>query len=137
APCAPGWLPAATLFLWLLYGGAHNSVQQASRRLCNLSYVFFSLACAFSLLLVMRSADQLFSPGPASVPRPLRSLSLLSRHALSIFLLGNVLTGLVNLLAAPLDRDAPAALGLLLAYGTLLAGAAVTLGRLRSAGAPV
>eukprot|EP01031_Cornospumella_fuschlensis_P038875 gene38875-47287_t len=121
-------LPAMALALWLLFGASNSLVQLPSRRLCNLTYVLFVLACTVSLLTALRAADQLLWPAAPATARPLRSLALLSKHALAVFLLGNVLTGLVNLLAAPLDRSAAAALALLLGYAALLVGGVVALG---------
>ncbi len=54
-------------------------------------------------------------------------LGAFNRNGLAIFLLANLLTGLVNLTIPTLDIKDPLALGILLGYGSILTSVALLL----------
>lgn len=84
---------ALTSFLWILWAGCSTYLQPTSRRLCNLTYVVFSLAMSFMLILCTYIADMLGGRW-----RTISTLNLMNQHSLIVFLIANVLTGIVNML---------------------------------------
>jgi phosphatidylinositol glycan class W len=109
APCVRR-LALLCAVLWLAWLAA-CSLQPTSRRLVNLAYQTFSLALALSLILGLLLADK------AGDTRMLpRTLSLLSKHSLGVFLSANLLTGLVNVSMRTLHASPLLAIVVLLSY---------------------
>ncbi|ROT42459.1 hypothetical protein SODALDRAFT_347439 [Sodiomyces alkalinus F11] len=108
-----------------------------SRRLANLPYVFWVAAFNSAYILAYCLIETLFFPAvvyssTAAAERDAyrtatsRVLHAYNRNGLAIFLLANLLTGLVNLTVPTLDVGPVAAMAILMAYtGTLTATALV------------
>lgn len=67
----------------------------ASRRLCNIGYIVWTLATAGSVSLVLMLVD--VSLRWVGRPRVPALLSAINHHGLFFFLLGNILTGVINI----------------------------------------
>ena len=87
------WATAAAWAAMLLTAGL---VQPVSRRFCNAPYVLWVVAMALTILLACAVAE-VVSGVVTGVPTPGAVLCSLSEQQLAVFLLANVLTGLVNL----------------------------------------
>ena len=126
-----GWLGALDGLLWAAAAAADSLVQPTSRRLCNLAYVLWVLAqVVFTLCLCL--ACNLKRPGLRSA-----LLESINRHPLTVFLLANILTGLVNLTLPTLEAEPCTAVGILSAYTGIVCAAATALARRReSANSP-
>ena len=108
-----GRLAALDVCLWAAAAAAHQLVQPASRRLCNLAYCLWVVAqVVLALCLCLRQ------PQP---PSPL--LVSIHRQPLACFLLGNVATGVVNLSLPTMHASDAFAVGVLGAYMALVCGA--------------
>lgn len=141
------WVAANRLPLWALaWTGLHAASTAVapyglglteSRRLANLPYVLWVLAfntqqlTLFALvdrLVVGRSPDADAEADDAAHDAATSTvLRAYNRNGLFLFLVANLLTGLVNLTVPTLDVRPAAALGLLLAYGAVLTALAVAL----------
>ena len=124
--CASSWgaatlrLAALDALLWAAALAADSLLERPSRRQCNAAYALW--VCAQLLLaLTLTLAGHIVAPAP-TVPRSLTHA--ISKHQLAIFLLANVLTGVVNLALPTTDAPAPFALLTLLAYMTICCAAA-------------
>lgn len=108
-----------SLVLWLAWL-ASTSIQQTSRRLANIAFVSLILSLSFTLILLIAIVDSigdlvvvnrgkkrknasigatvpLGSTGVPPVPVPVRTLEYLNSMQLPVFLIANVLTGIVNM----------------------------------------
>ncbi|OAA55316.1 GPI anchor biosynthesis protein [Niveomyces insectorum RCEF 264] len=148
------WVAANRLPLWALaWTGLHAAATSVapyglglteSRRLANLPYVLWVLAFNTQQLTLFALVDRLVvgrSPDADAVADAARDaahdaahdaatstvLRAYNRNGLFLFLVANLLTGLVNLTVPTLDVRPAAALGLLLAYGGVLTALAVAL----------
>ncbi|KAI9785916.1 MAG: Glucosaminyl phosphatidylinositol (GlcN-PI) nositol acylation protein [Geoglossum umbratile] len=110
---------------------------QVSRRLANLPYFLWVTAFNTTQLTLFYLIESYFFPPPQS-PSPAsesqhysaavsKVLDAFNRNGLPIFLLANLLTGVVNLTLRTLDFSPLKAIGVLGAYAVLLAGVAVGL----------
>ncbi|KAH0542971.1 hypothetical protein FGG08_002659 [Glutinoglossum americanum] len=110
---------------------------QVSRRLANLPYFLWVTSFNTSQLTLFYLIESYFFP-PTPSPTPStesqhynaavsKVLHAFNRNGLPIFLLANLLTGLVNLTLRTLDSSPLQAIGVLGVYTTLLAGVAVGL----------
>lgn len=109
-----------------------------SRRLANLPYMLFVVAFNSMQLTAFCVIDTVFFPAFYTAPDAMvekelhhtatsRVLRAFNRNGLAIFLLANLLTGLVNMTVPTLDVGQLATMGILIAYASALAGVAVAL----------
>lgn len=112
-----------------------------SRRLANLPYVLWVLAFNTQQLTMFYMVDKVvFGPGTSSVSDDAATVEIAAhdeatsvvlraynRNGLAVFLLANLLTGLVNLTVPTLDVDPTAAMGTLVGYAGVLTAVAVAL----------
>ena len=124
-------LPSA---LFLLTTTVHAFNLNVSRRLANLPYTLWIVAFNnFQLLLfgLVESVGPSFSYLPHDTERVRHATSFLLRvfnsNGLVVFLVANLLTGLVNLTVNTLDTGDLVAMGILVAYAAAVTGVAVAL----------
>ncbi|KAK9093976.1 hypothetical protein Scep_025445 [Stephania cephalantha] len=93
-------------------------IERVSRRMCNLSYITFILAQNFQVLAILTLID--FIPGKR------RSVleEAFNQNLLGIFLLANILTGLVNMQFDTIAASSTTALAILFSYSFILCIAA-------------
>ncbi|KAI0170269.1 GWT1-domain-containing protein [Pestalotiopsis sp. NC0098] len=134
---------AAWSGIWAaLYYISTNPVRGAgldvSRRLANLPYVLWIVAFNNAQLFVFCLVDNIFFPSfynaqdaraekeayETATSRVLRSFN---KNGLAVFLIANLLTGLVNMTVPTLHVGPIPAVGILLGYAAVLTGIAVTL----------
>ncbi|KAA8907529.1 GWT1-domain-containing protein [Sphaerosporella brunnea] len=130
-----GWAGFWILAFWISteYYGFGIGV---SRRLANLSYVFWVAAFNSSQLVAFYLVEKLLLPKRQSgaadekeaykfnVPRVLEAFN---RNGLPVFLVANLLTGLVNVSVKTLDVGRVAAMGILTAYMVVITAFALIL----------
>lgn len=125
-----------------LYYFSTNPVRGAgvdvSRRLANLPYVFWTVAFNNAQIFLFCLIDTVFFPSlhnaqdagaekeayEAATSKVLRSFN---RNGLAVFLVANLLTGLVNMTVPTLNIGPIPAMGILLGYAAVLTGFAVGL----------
>lgn len=111
-----------------------------SRRLANLPYFLWvcsfnsyqiTICCAIETLLFPNIHKAANNESERQACRQATSTVLyaINRNGLFVFLLANLLTGLVNMTVPTLDMDVVSTMGLLVGYIALLAGVAVALDR--------
>lgn len=111
---------------------------EVSRRLANLPYMLFVVAFNCAQVTIMCLIDIILFPAFYNAPDPKtekevhdaatsRVLRAYNRNGLAIFLLANLLTGLVNMTVPTLDVGQLGTLGILIAYGSAVTGVAVAL----------
>lgn len=110
-------LTLSSIVLWVAWL-AGSSIQPTSRRLVNLTFVALSLALSMSLLLLIYLADAVV--GGRTVSGPLRTLEYCSTHSLVVFLVANLLTGLINMSIKTIYVSHAVALLILSIYGGVL-----------------
>ncbi|KAF6143770.1 hypothetical protein GIB67_033476 [Kingdonia uniflora] len=114
-----------SVMFWLLTIILDKHVEKVSRRMCNLAYVAFVLAQNFQVLAILTLGDLI--PGQkTSALEEAFNLNLLA-----VFLLANVLTGLINLTVNTISTSSITALAILVGYAfvlSVLAGFAKILG---------
>jgi phosphatidylinositol glycan class W len=109
-----------------------------SRRLANLPYMLFVVAFNCAQVTTMCLVDIIFFPAFYNAPdvktekeihdaATSRVLRAYNRNGLAIFLVANLLTGLVNMTVPTLDVGQLGTLGILIAYGSVVTGVAVAL----------
>lgn len=109
-----------------------------SRRLANLPYMLWVVAFNQGLLFAFAVVDvvffpQFYSAGDARAEKEAyetatsRVLKAYNRNGLAVFLLGNLLTGLVNMTVPTLHAGGLATMGILVAYMGAVTGVAVGL----------
>lgn len=124
---------AALYFLSTSY--SYGLGLQVSRRLANLPYVLWVAAFNSAQLLLFCGIDAVFFPEAAgaadeasahrtATSRILRSFN---RNGLAVFLLANLLTGLVNMTVPTLEAGPVLAMGVLVGYSFVLCAVAVGL----------
>ncbi|KAF4592053.1 GPI-anchored wall transfer protein 1 [Ophiocordyceps camponoti-floridani] len=123
---------------WLCTGYSYGFGLSVSRRLANLPYVTWVAAFNSLQLLAFCGIDAVFFPHfykavdakaekeahRAATSRVLRAYN---RNGLAIFLVANLLTGLVNMTVRTLDAGPVTTMGVLLAYTAAVTGLAVGL----------
>lgn len=111
---------------------------QVSRRLANLPYVLGVVSFNTVQLMACCLVETIFFPSfynaadskaekdayEIATPRVLRAYN---RNGLAVFLIANLLTGLVNMTVPTLDVGPVASVGILVAYSAVLTGVAVAL----------
>jgi len=127
-PCRPLARQLLTLSCsaWSMWWLSSVLVQPASRRLANLSFVFFCLSLFGTLLLLIFLAE---SVGPRASPAA--SLEYCNSSQLPVFILANLLTGAINLLLPTLFVAPAPAMLILTAYTACVLGVAWLLGSRR------
>ena len=127
-----------TLLLALATSYKYGFGLQVSRRLANLPYVFWVSAFNCTQITVFCLIESALFPGVhkatdrtserrESATATSRVLRAFNANGLAIFLLANLLTGMVNLTMNTLSAGREGAMGVLVAYTALLTGIAVTL----------
>lgn len=132
------WAATWTGLYWLSTAAPYGLDLSVSRRLANLPYVLWVAAFNSVQILAFCCIDSLFFPSfynaadaksereayEAATSRVLRAFN---RNGLAVFLLANLLTGLVNMTLRTLEATPVATMAVLLAYAATLTGAAVAL----------
>ncbi|XP_061343865.1 uncharacterized protein At4g17910 [Gastrolobium bilobum] len=103
-----------SILFWFLTVLLDRHVERVSRRTCNLPYVTMVLADNLQLLSILMLGDLI----PGSKTSLLEEA--FNRNLLATFLLGNILTGLVNLSVDTLSASSITALFILLVYAYVL-----------------
>lgn len=127
---------SSMLFITLSYH--YGFSLRVSRRLANLSYVLWVSAFNSGQILLFCAVETLVCPGVHNAVNAAtevkeeqkatsRILKAYNRNGLAIFLLANLMTGLVNLTVDTLRMDAIASMGILVAYALILTLVAVVL----------
>ncbi|KAK4691724.1 glucosaminylphosphatidylinositol acyltransferase, partial [Lecanoromycetidae sp. Uapishka_2] len=125
---------------WFLFVGSYKYGLglQVSRRLANYPYVLWVAAFNSGQIMLFCLVETLFFPGVCTAPNKVaemkecdratsRVLKSFNRNGLAIFLLANLLTGLVNLTLDTLDMGTIETMGVLVMYVGLLTTVAVAL----------
>ena len=99
------------LCLWIL----STSVQATSRRLCNMSYLLLIMSLSAFLLLLTIIAEVVGGLGVQ-----IRTLQCFCDHQLPIFLIANVITGVVNMSVRTINAPAYLAIPILLTYAGVI-----------------
>ena len=122
------------LGLFLLATSVYTFNLDVSRRLANLPYVLWTVTFNDAQMLLfglVEARGPRFSYHPEDAAHVQRATSLLLRvynsNGLAVFLVANLLTGLVNLSVNTLDMSGVAAMGVLIAYAALVTAFAVAL----------
>ena len=124
------------LFLTLSY--RYGFALRVSRRLANLPYVLWVCAFNCSQILAFCLVETLVFPGvhksmdgakaeKESKRATSRILGSYNRNGLALFLLANLLTGLVNLTVKTIDKSTPEAMAILFGYAMILTTVALAL----------
>lgn len=132
------WAAVWSGLYWLSTSYAYGLGLGVSRRLANLPYVLWVAAFNSLQILAFCCIDTFFFPAfysattqtaerEAYVMATSRVLRAYNRNGLAIFLLANLLTGLVNMTVRTLDASAVTTMGILLAYSATLTGVALML----------
>lgn len=98
-------------FVWVLWLLLATMVQPTSRRLCNMTYVSFSIALSCTLILATYVVDVL---GDKSVS--ISTINLMNTHSLAVFLIANVATGVINMTFETIHSSTAESLAVMMAY---------------------
>ncbi|KAJ9451102.1 GPI-anchored wall transfer protein 1 [Diplonema papillatum] len=107
-------LGVAVLLAWTFSFLSQLLVQRPSRRFCNVAYQSTCVALSLTAIFLL-SVSSRFDPG-AGRQQTSPYLTALSAHALPMFLVANVATGVVNLSIRSLDASPVEAAGVLAVY---------------------
>ncbi|KND91380.1 GPI-anchored wall transfer protein 1 [Tolypocladium ophioglossoides CBS 100239] len=132
------WAGIWTGLYWLSTSYFYGFSLTVSRRLANLPYVLWVASFNSLQILAFCCIDTVFFPEFYNAPDPKlekqaydtatsRVLRAYNRNGLAIFLLANLLTGLVNMTMRTLDATPFVTMGVLLAYTATVTGVAVAL----------
>ncbi|KAK0664580.1 GWT1-domain-containing protein [Cercophora samala] len=132
------WAAAWTALYFLTTDYKYGAGLSVSRRLANLPYMLWVVAFNQGLLFAFAAVDVMFFPqfysaGDARAEKEAyetatsRVLKAYNRNGLAVFLLGNLLTGLVNMTVPTLHVGGLATMGILVAYMGAVTGVAVGL----------
>jgi phosphatidylinositol glycan class W len=120
-------LVVSTLFLWGLHFVFTIVLQvPTSRRTTNLPFVLWALAHNMTILLLLEYVATNDNKSPI-IPCILNAVN---RNGLAVFLISNILTGLVNLTVDTLHASNEKAMVILLLYLAAVCGSAVSLDKL-------
>lgn len=89
--------------------------EPVSRRSANGAYIAWVVSCSTYHVLIA----WLLTPAEGGAANAVSIHAFVSRHFLLIFLVANILTGLVNLLGNPYEASTGTAVGLMVAYHAL------------------
>lgn len=95
---------------------ADEHIQPISRRLTNAAFIMFVIAISFFVIALLISIDLLFE----DTFRPLSSLQSLSANQLIVFLVANLMTGMVNIVMQTIYASREIAIMILFLYMLLL-----------------
>ena len=109
-------LLALSATLWIAYALCDRFISPASRRMVNLTYIVWILAQNVFMLGLFASVQHILSP---NVPNS-STLNSLSRNTLSIFLISNLATGLVNLSMNTIESTEPIGFIVIMIYMALV-----------------
>ena len=117
------------------YAMGYGAGLPVSRRLANMPYVLWVCAFNNAQLLLFCLLETVFFFGKQGKVEDVsfatsRILSAFNRNGLAIFLIANLLTGLVNLGVNTLDASTPQALAILIGYSALLTAVALWLDKM-------
>ncbi|KAI0976552.1 GWT1-domain-containing protein [Xylaria arbuscula] len=132
------WASAWTLFYFFATNFKYGAGLDVSRRLANLPYILWIAAFNTAQLTACCIIETIFFPAfydstdtkteqeayNAATSTVLRAYN---RNGLALFLIANLLTGLVNMTVPTLDVGLAASMGILVGYATVLTTAAVAL----------
>lgn len=132
------WSIVWLLLFFLSTNYNYGAGLQVSRRLANLPYVLGVVSFNSVQLMACCLVETIFFPSfynaadtkaekeayEIATPRVLRAYN---RNGLAVFLIANLLTGLVNMTVPTLDVGPVASVGILVAYSAVLTGVAVAL----------
>lgn len=104
-----------SLFVWALWLLLATMVQPTSRRLCNTTYVCFSIALSCTLILATYVVDVL---GDKSLS--ISTLNLMNTHSLAVFLIANVATGIINMTIKTIHSTVAESLSVMVVYTFLV-----------------
>ncbi|KAK2006929.1 GPI-anchored wall transfer protein 1 [Colletotrichum eremochloae] len=132
------WSAVWTSLFFLTTSYSYGDGLSVSRRLANLPYVLWTAAFNSSQLLAYAVVDTLFFPSfynatDAKAEREAyetatsRVLRAYNRNGLFLFLVANVLTGLINMTVPTLHVGPLTAMGILIAYSGAITGVALGL----------
>ena len=111
--------------LWISWIFA-TLIQSTSRRLTNLAFILFTLAVSMTLILLIVIADVVGGPGVK-----VATLEYFNTWQLTIFMIANLMTGVVNMSMRTIYIAPTAAFLVLAAYALAITGVAWLLSRLR------
>ncbi|KAL6183644.1 hypothetical protein ACLB2K_045055 [Fragaria x ananassa] len=103
-----------SLLFWLVTLVVDSHVERVSRRSCNLPYVTLVLATNLQGLAIVLVSDSLPGTKTSTIEEAY------NRNLLAIFLLANLLTGLINFLVDTLFASTVKALSVMIAYAFML-----------------
>lgn len=106
--------------LGFYYVNNSRNFPQISRRTANLPYVLWVVSFNAVFLLGYNLVDRI-----AKTEKPLRLMEAINNNGLGIFLLGNLLTGLINMSINTLAYSDAASFGILVAYAAAFCGIAL------------
>ncbi|KAI0910361.1 GWT1-domain-containing protein [Ustulina deusta] len=132
------WTAAWTVFYFFATNFKYGAGLDVSRRLANFPYVLWVAAFNSAQLLVCCFVETIFFPAfynstdskteqeayGAATSTVLRAYN---RNGLALFLIANLLTGLVNMTVPTLDVGPAVGMGILVGYASILTATAVTL----------
>lgn len=132
------WTGIWTALYFLTTDYKYGAAVQVSRRLANLPYVLWIAAFNTAIMLAMCVVDTVFFPahynaGDARAEREAYEtatspvLRAINRNGLAVFLVANLLTGLVNMTVPTLDAGPAATMAILVGYSAVLTLVAVGL----------
>ncbi|TIA89674.1 hypothetical protein E3P99_01958 [Wallemia hederae] len=114
-------LASFSILYWSLYGGVRVFDVAVSRRVANLPYILWTVAFNTSFLTLFLLIDLINFKTPSrqavAVPGMLQAIS---NNGLALFLIANVLTGMVNLSVETIRTNTITSLLILAAYTTAL-----------------
>lgn len=110
--------------LWLLWYISSSMVQDTSRRLANAPYVCLVLALAFTTILMLYIADSLGARRQVTTNNSnttgVATLHYMNKHSLLVFLVANVMTGVVNMSTQTIHASSEVAFVILVVYTTVI-----------------
>jgi phosphatidylinositol glycan class W len=120
-----------TLLLWVIHVVLICGLQiPTSRRSTNASFIFWALAHNMTILCSIRFVSEASTHKNDTKPAIPRLLDAVNRYGLAVFLLSNILTGLVNLTVDTLHASDVKAMVVLSLYLGLVCGSALLLDKL-------
>ncbi len=111
---ASGVLGAVT---WCIWYASDGYIQPTSRRLMNVPYVCLSLSIAFVVLTILFAVDSMVT---LHEEQHHSILEYFNKYQLQIFLIANILTGLINLTIPTIHLSVWCGLSIVVAYTSML-----------------
>ena len=98
--------------MWCIWDASDGYIQPTSRRLMNVPYVCLSLSIAFIVLTILFAVDSMVTVHD----EPNSILEYFNKYQLQIFLIANILTGLINLIVPTIHISLWCGLCVVVAY---------------------